>query len=134
MNVQNKMSAPAITLTPEAGSFEAIQRMQKQKIHHIPVVDEEGKLIGIVAERDLLLSMTQHGLVDVELSEVMNERVMAVTPNTPLTEAAKIILKHHIGALPVVNKERNVVGIITETDLLQEFVNLVETLAEIRYA
>ena len=93
------------------------QKMDQGNFHRVPVVDG-GKLVGIVSDRDL----RQHtgSLEDVKVNGAMTKPVVNVTPTTMLEQAAHLMVKHRIGGLPVVEQGK-VVGIITATDLLRAF-------------
>jgi len=93
------------------------RKMNKGNFHRVPVVDG-GKLVGIVSDRDL----RQHvgSLEDVKVNGVMTKPVVSVAPTTMLEGAANLLVKHKIGGLPVVEQGK-VVGIITTTDLLRAF-------------
>jgi CBS domain-containing protein len=121
MLVRHYMSAKPETLRPGADFKTALTLMQEHGHHHLPVVDDTGALVGIVAERDLMVAATHYMGSSVEISEVMHRGAITTTPDTPLTEAAMVMVNNKIGGLPVV-KGGKVVGIITETDVFRAFV------------
>jgi acetoin utilization protein AcuB len=92
---------------------------------HLPVVDAEGSLVGIVDRADLELFLSKAdspGVVKRQhrMDQVMTREVVRVPPDCPLEEAANLMVKNKIGSLPVVEAGR-VVGIITETDIFKQF-------------
>jgi CBS domain-containing protein len=100
-----------------------------KRIRHLPVLDEDGALVGIVSQRDLfhsgLLRATGYGshgrtalLEAIRIKEVMTTQVITVRPSTPLKAAARLMLEHQIGCLPVMDESR-LVGIITESDFVR---------------
>jgi acetoin utilization protein AcuB len=104
--------------------------MLKERIRHLLVVDE-GRLQGIVTDRDIRLNLPSpatslsvweinHLLARLTVAEVMTKNVIVVDPQRDAREAARILLDHKIGALPVLEGER-LLGIITETDVLRAF-------------
>lgn len=108
----------------------ADQVMRLGRIRHLPVLSG-GRLVGIVSSRDLLaasLSRVLHFarnqqasfLSMVEVAEVMTREVRSVPPETSLSEAARLMLRHKIGCLVVTDAEGTAVGLLTETDLLRE--------------
>jgi len=128
------MTPDPITVRDDAAIDEALKLMRDKKIRRLPVVNEKGKLMGIVAEKDILyaspspatsLSIHEiHYLVSrIKVSEIMTKNVITVTDDTPLEEAARVMADNQIGALPVVHNG-NLRGIITETDLFKIFLEL----------
>jgi acetoin utilization protein AcuB len=108
--------------------------MQTQKVRHLPVVNAAGKMVGLVAEEDLLkaepsiattLSIWEiHSLLDkLKVREVMVRKVLTTTEDTPIEEAAHLMLEHKIGCLPVLRNDE-LVGIITESDIFRTFMEM----------
>jgi acetoin utilization protein AcuB len=118
------MTAHPVTLHADSDYKSALRLMQDCMIHHLPVVDSDHRLAGIVAERDLLLAAFHYLGSSVEISEVMQRDVVTVAPETPVADAAQLMIKHTIGGLPVVDRKGHVVGVITETDIFRAFVAL----------
>ena len=124
MLVRDRMSAHPVTIEPESSALSALGIMQYHHLRHLPVVDAGGRLVGILAERDLLLAASRHLHAGMEVTEVMAREVVTVTPETPLGEAASLMASHHFGSLPVVDADRNIVGIVTESDIFRAFADL----------
>lgn len=122
MLVRDRMSAHPVTVRSDADYKTALRLMQQHALHHVPVLDDAKKLVGIVAERDLLLAATHHLQSVVEVGEVMHRNVVTTTRNAPIAEAAALMVEHRIGGLPVVDAKQKVVGVITETDIFRAFV------------
>jgi acetoin utilization protein AcuB len=133
MYVREKMSRNVITITPDQSLRMARERMYEHGIRRLPVV-RNGKLVGIVTDRDVrqawasqATSLSTHELLylldRVTVQEVMTPKVFTVTSETPLVEAARLMHDGKIGGLPVVEGGA-VVGIITETDLLEAFIEM----------
>lgn len=127
MIVSSHMSAHPITLRLDTDYKTALQVMKTHAIHHLPVLDGNDRLAGIVAERDLLIAAMQYSQATVDVGEVMHRDVVTVRANAPITHAASLMVKHSIGGLPVVDGDGRVVGVITETDVFRAFVTVLES-------
>ena len=123
MLVRNRMSRPAVTVRQDADFQKALALMQEKKLRRLPVVDDDGQLVGIVVERDLLVAAMRYLHSRVEVGDVMTRNVVAVGPDTDLNDVARTMLERKIGGLPVVEHGR-LVGIITESDIFKRFVEL----------
>ena len=117
MLVRDCMSTHPIVIHAQDDYKHAFDVMEHHTLRHLPVLDDHEHLVGILAERDLLLAATHYLQCAVEVAEVMHRDVVTVTPDMPLDEAALLMASHHIGGLPVVNSDHTVVGIITESDI-----------------
>jgi acetoin utilization protein AcuB len=117
MNVARWMTKDPVVVESKETLAAVRQMMDKGGFHRVPVVDA-GKLVGIVSDRDL----RQHTgtLARVKVNGAMTTSVVSVTPTTILEAAANLMVGHKIGALPVVDRGK-LVGIITATDLLRAF-------------
>jgi acetoin utilization protein AcuB len=113
---------------------DALKLMQDEKMRRLPVVDKRGKLIGIITESDLLHASPSDAttlnvwelnymLSKITVEKIMTRDVITVHIDTPLEEAARIMVDNKIGGIPVV-RDSEVVGIITETDLFKIFLEL----------
>jgi CBS domain-containing protein len=94
----------------------ALREMELSAIHHLPVVDTEGRLAGLVTHRDLVAAAAR-GRERVE--DVMVRDVKTVSPETPAHEAAYLLLRHAIGCVPVTDAAARPVGILTVTDFVR---------------
>jgi acetoin utilization protein AcuB len=133
MLVGERMSHPVITIPPDLPIVDALNLMKREHIRRTPVV-KDGKLVGIVSDKDLLnaspspatsLSVWEMNylLSKITVRDVMTRQVMTVAADTAIEEAARIMADNKIGGLPVVQGDQ-VVGIITETDLFKIFLEL----------
>jgi acetoin utilization protein AcuB len=118
MLVIERMTRPPVTITGGATVEQALALIEDQEIRHLPVVDAEGILVGILSEKDLLRAPSEH-LVE----NVMTRDVITVTEYTPLEEGARIMADHKVSSLPVMRNGK-LVGIITETNLFKLFLEL----------
>lgn len=124
MLVRDRMSTPPVTIRADADYKKALTLMQEHAMHHVPVLDASDKLVGVLAERDLLLALAHYLQSAIEVAEVMHRDVVTATPDMPITEAAMLMVDHKIGGLPVIGDNQRVVGIVTETDIFRAFVEL----------
>ncbi|MDX1384269.1 MAG: CBS domain-containing protein [Thermoanaerobaculia bacterium] len=128
-NVADLMTTDVKTLGRNDSLSIADEVMRMERIRHLVVLDEYGRLAGIVSQRDLYFNALVRALgfgtvakdrtlQDLPVKSCMVDDPITVTPETPLSEAAALLVDHKIGALPVVEADR-LVGILTETDLLR---------------
>jgi len=118
MLVRDYMNQPVISVVRDTEFHAAFDLMRLHNIHHLPVV-EAGRVVGIVAERDLLLAAANFGPALVPVGEIMRAPVACISPGASLRSAARMLVLKHIGSLPVVNARKELVGIITETDVFK---------------
>jgi acetoin utilization protein AcuB len=128
------MSKPPITIRENVGVEDALRLMHNEDIRRLPVVDDSGRMVGIVSELDLLkvspspatsLSVYEipYLLAKIKMKDVLTEDVVTVEEDTPLEEAARVMADNKIGGLPVM-RDGKVVGMITETDLFKTFLEM----------
>ena len=107
----------------------ADELMKKAGIRHLPVLDEDGLLCGVVSQRDIFRGALlralgygsraeEHLLSTLHVKEAMSEEPVTTTADTPLSKAARLMVKRHVGCLPVLEGER-LVGILTEGDFVR---------------
>lgn len=118
MLVIERMAPPPVTITGEITVKEALGTIEEHKLGHLPVLDDRGRLVGIVSEKDLLRADEGD-----RVEKIMTRDVVTVTEYTALEEAARIMADHRISSLPVM-RDGKLVGIITETDLFYIFLEL----------
>jgi acetoin utilization protein AcuB len=118
MLVIERMTQTPVTIGREATVREALQIIEQRQLRHLPVIDADETLVGIVSEKDLLRARD-----DDRIESIMTAEVVTVTEYTALEEAARIMADHRISSLPVMRDDK-LVGIITETDLFMIFLEL----------
>ena len=130
--VRDIMSSPAITISPDATLPAANALMKEKQIRHLPVL-EKGRLVGIVSRGDLREASISasinadqyelHFLLNkLTVGQLMTRKVRTVAPDALVVDAAELMTEHKIAGLPVVDAEGAVIGIVTESDLLQMLV------------
>jgi acetoin utilization protein AcuB len=118
MLVRDYMTRPVIAIGRDTEFHAAFDLMRHHNIHHLPVV-EAGRVVGIVAERDLLLAAANFGPALLPVGEIMRAPVACISPGASLRSAARMLVMKHIGSLPVVDSRKTLVGMITETDVFK---------------
>lgn len=134
MLVKNRMTPNPATVNEDASFEDALHLIRERKIRRLPVLAKNGRLVGIVAEKDLFsvspsaatsLSVFEvhYLLAKLKMRDVMTKRVIAVGEDCPIEEAARIMVDNKIGCLPILKNDK-LVGIITETDIFKAFVEI----------
>ncbi|MEX0660060.1 MAG: CBS domain-containing protein [Egibacteraceae bacterium] len=132
MAVREWMTSDPVTVTPSDRVAEARQLMHRYGIRHLPVVEDDGRLVGIVSDRDVrideaaLARMTAVSiavLAEAVGDERSIEAVMSASPHVihvdePVEAAARLMLSRRVSALPVIDDDHTLVGVITSTDCL----------------
>ncbi|TFH43110.1 MAG: CBS domain-containing protein [Lysobacterales bacterium] len=129
--VEDVMSTDVFTLGRNDTLSIADDLMKQQRIRHLPVLDSDGVLCGILSQRDLFRGMLlrslgygeraeQKMLDSLSVKDAMHEDVVTITPKSTLSDAANLMLSKKIGCLPVVEGER-LVGMISEADFVKQF-------------
>lgn len=122
------MSSPVITIGPEDSAYNAWIRFMEKKLHHMPVVSEDGKIIGIISDRDFLKkfvisSKKVETSGDFLVKDIMSTDVIAANILTDIRRIARAMLDHHISAMPVIDDSGLPAGIITRTDILYAIIH-----------
>ncbi len=118
-NVEDVMSRDVATVMEDILIDDAARVITGGSFDHLPVVSKEGKLSGIVTAWDISKAVA-NGKIS-KISEIMTRRVYSATPDEPIELAARKLDTHSISALPVVDKDRRVIGMITSNDLSRLF-------------
>jgi CBS domain-containing protein len=116
------MTRDLVTLKETQNLALADELLRLHRIRHLPVV-REGKLVGLITHRDLLKAAAQKGLDPARqpswAADIMNREVKTVRPDTSLRDAVKVMLDNKFGCLPVVGDNGNLLGILTEADMVR---------------
>ena len=123
MRVEKYMSLVPITIRDDTVYWKVFDIMQEKDLHHIPVVNEDNAVVGLITRRDLQIAAMHFKEVPVEVSEVMHSPVVTISPDELLSEAARQMIDNRIGGLPVLDANDKIVGILTETDLLRALID-----------
>ena len=118
-NVASIMSKNLITLNANDNLTALLEVMKQNRVHHFPVVEGK-KLVGIVTTWDLLkLNRRFEDYESIKVSEVMTRKLAYLNPGDPIGSAAEVLLKNYFHAIPIVDDERNLIGIVTNFDILK---------------
>ena len=135
VTVKEWMTQPVTTIGADAPVRQAAELMKTRQIRHLPVVENDGRLIGIVTDRDLRqmifdpmiherLGDVVEALGGLTVRDIMTWAVITVRPESGIRQAARLMREQKVGALPVVEAGR-VVGMLTERDLLRALETLI---------
>jgi CBS domain-containing protein len=117
MKVEEIMTRELICVEPQMSVVEAAKRMKSAGIHAVLVVEGE-RLVGIVVDRDLVLKVLaeERDPSRTEVREIMTPDPVTVEPGTDVIEAARLMRRHRVSRLPVVERSGRVAGIVSEVD------------------
>ncbi len=143
MKVKEIMATKVNTLSPEMNAREALDLLFKMKISGLPVVDENNKLVGMFTEKGVLKTLLPgyiskvgsftyqenpkiikqkvDALQTMKVKDVMREEVISVDEETALSEVARIMLTQLVRRIPVLNKDKQLIGIVAREDVIKVF-------------
>jgi acetoin utilization protein AcuB len=136
MFVSRSMTQKVITTDPDADVFEAYEKMTQNRIRHLPVIDADSRLIGIVTDRDIRSALPYsmmkdpartaetEKVKDLKVKDIMTTDPKTIGPHHTIQDALVLIQELRVGALPVVDKEGKLKGILSVRDLLRAFINV----------
>ncbi|HLR40985.1 MAG TPA: acetoin utilization AcuB family protein [Virgibacillus sp.] len=133
MLVENIMKTNVVTLQPTATIAEALQLLQQHKVRHIPIIDHEQQVIGIVSDRDvrdvspsIFDENPDQSELNNEIQTIMSHPVVTIHPLDFVEEIARIFYDEEFSSLPVVSNNK-IVGIVTEKDMFYTLIQLTGT-------
>ena len=141
MNVSDIMTPNPVVVRLQTTLHEALEMMEQIRCHHLPVLNTEGHLIGIISDRDCRTALNSPYILrenwqDDELATRLQVRAMmtpapiVVAPEAPAEQAARLMLDNRISCLPVMRDE-TLIGIITTSDILKAFISQASRLSRI---
>ena len=129
LKVSNFMTQKVLKAHPDDGVRHTFFRMREDDVRHFPVVDNDNKLIGIISDRDLRRPEWVDEAPDIShiynlddeltVKDLMSTNLVVARTYESLYKVTKVLIEHRFGALPVLNKEDELVGVLSATDLLQ---------------
>jgi len=136
MFISKVMTRNVVTIDKDDDISQAQEKMSKHLIRHLPVVDENNLLIGIVTDRDIRSALPSSHFIEengpeewkrfstCKIKDIMTKDPVTISPQDTIQDALILLFKKHFGALPVVVEQQKLIGIITVRDLLREFINV----------
>jgi acetoin utilization protein AcuB len=136
MFISKVMTRNVVTIDKDADISQARETMSKHLFRHLPVVDENNRLIGIVTDRDMRSVLPSSHMVEedstekwksfskLKMKDIMTKNPVTISPLDTIQDALLLLHKKHFGALPVVVEQHKLIGIISVRDLLREFINV----------
>ena len=136
MFVSKSMTRKVITIDPEAGILEAQDLMTRHRIRHLPVIDADSKVIGIITDRDIRSAapyelIKHHHMpsepekpMTIKVKEIMTADPIVISSFYTIQDALLLIQREKVGAFPVVDEEGKLKGILSVRDLLEAFINV----------
>ena len=128
--IRDLMTPKPVCLFPDATIGEALELMETRRFRHMPIIDQDRMLVGLISQRDILRlawptgnksqaqRLTQSALV----VDVMTRKVDTIDPDAPVHEAARYMLRTKRDSMPVVDETGHLIGIVTAADFLREVV------------
>lgn len=129
MIVANRMTPNPTTVSPEAPVDQALERMRQKNVRHLPVVDADGHLVGLVTDHALNIAWFPSLLEELTVADVMDADPLWVSPQTSVYEAARLVHRNRITGLPVLDGD-DLIGIITLGDMLAALIEVLGLLTE----
>lgn len=135
MLVENWMSKDVVTVSADRSMMKASKILKDKGISRIPVVDEDGRIIGIVSDRDIkdaspskATTLDMHELYyllsEIKIADIMTKKVTTIRHDETVEKAAVLMLEGNFGGLPVVDDDGRPVGILTDTDVFKVLVDI----------
>ena len=136
MFVSNSMTRKVIFVAPDDGIFKAQELMAENKIRHLPVTDADNRLIGVVTDRDIRSALPykffktvpseeeKKNFAELKIIDIMTKDPITISPAYTIQDALLMIQDARVGALPVVDDQGKLSGIISVRDLLRAFINV----------
>lgn len=136
MTVSKNMTINPVTTTPDEGVFEAFELMKNEGVQRLPVLDNDGNLVGIISEKNITsaaadreVSIVEFALLlsKIKVGDVMTKEVITVSVDDPVELAARKMSDNDISILPVVDNDGKLVGVVSRSDLFRLLLELFGT-------
>ncbi len=120
------MTSQVVSIRQTASVREALRTLDELDVRHLPVVDEHSELVGMLSDRDLQRLRRSHQSMRGPVSQVMSADLHVVSPTTDVSEIVDIMSENRIGAVPVVDADSHLAGIVSYVDVLRAAVKVLE--------
>ena len=136
MYIERHMTSPAVTVSPDTLLPDVRDIMNTRKFRHLPVVDEQQRLIGMITDRDLRSAYPSSLLPEdkrlailknvakTEVRSVMTRKLISLNPLSTLDDALYFLSKEKVGMLPVIDEEQHIIGVFSVQDLMMAYKKL----------
>jgi CBS domain-containing protein len=125
--VGDVMTGEVTCLKPDDSFEQAVSLMANRHFHHFVAIDGSGRIAGVISDRDILRALARAANWRTKtVGEIMTRDPLTVNPETPLCDAVATMLSQHINCLPVIHDDGTVCGILTSTDVLRSYQQLLE--------
>ncbi|HQB89838.1 MAG TPA: CBS domain-containing protein [Sphaerochaeta sp.] len=134
MIIERRMTRNPVTATPDMSIAEASNLMKQEKVHRLPVLDKDKKLVGILTEKDILYatpspasSLSIHEMAyllsKLTVKKLMSKNVITITKDTTVEEAARMMVDQDLSSLPVLDGDK-LIGIVSKSDMFKILLEL----------
>lgn len=135
MLIRDWMTKEVITVSPGVSMMKASRLMKDSNVHRLPVVDDDGVLVGIISDRDIkeaspskATTLDMHELYyllsEIKVKEIMTRHPVSMRGDDSMEHAALVMVEKHFGGIPIVDDNNKVVGIITDSDIFKVFIKI----------
>jgi acetoin utilization protein AcuB len=136
MFIDKSMTTDVVTIDPETRIAEACELLRRTKIRHLPVTDKDGRLVGIVTDRDIRSAMPSNlsseeavaeerkRIAQLKVKDIMTRDVVTISAMNTLEDALLLMQRTRVGAFPVVDRQNKLIGMISVRDLMRAFINV----------
>lgn len=117
--VRELMTESPRTVPPDASAVDAAKVMQNEDAGVVPIVEGDGRLIGVVTDRDIALRVVAEGREpdSTKVAEIASQNLATVDPQQDIDEALRLMAEHQVRRLPVVEEDGRLVGILAQADV-----------------
>ncbi len=135
MRISDWMTKDVIYITPDTSMMKASRLMKDKGIRRLPVLDDDGRVVGIVSDRDVkeaspskATTLDMHELYyllsELKVKDIMTKKPVCLKPDDSVEEAALLMVEKHIGGMPVVDGNGRLAGIITDSDIFKVLLDI----------